>query len=540
MIKNIENIIKKIPRNILILAGIILVGIFLRTYHFHDWLRFNADQARDAAVVSNFLTGKSELPMLGPKAGGTEFKLGGAFYYLQILSAKIFGSSPDKIAYPDLLSSILTIPLLFLLLRKAFQEKIALAGAAILSVSIFAIKYGRFAWNPNSAPFYCLLLLYALLILAENKTRRWLWWALLAGLALGIGVQLHTLLLIIMPIATLAYFVFLGIKNPQLWRKALLVLLVALFFNTGQIINLAQTNGANAKAFFGGASAKTAKGTSLLGNLATNTVCQVQANAFIVSGLGADDQCGTDLLQSTYAKTKGLTNKAVFVLGFGLSVIFSFGGIWLWILAIKHTAEPNKKRIFQLTGLYALIGFVLLIPLAKEISLRFYLALIFVPFMLLGLWLQALWHWRKEGLWIGGLLILLLIFTNLNAVQIAFADHAGTKQVGSSTDMEITLGEVEFVAAYIRQYAQADETVFVGGRQKYLFKYLKSIQYFTLQENIKLRALPKRVVLAPTLSKVFLGNAKDDGKLSKTLGQTYVGQNVQFFGRFSIEQLVVK
>ncbi|NMC87867.1 MAG: hypothetical protein GYA69_05505, partial [Candidatus Moranbacteria bacterium] len=71
-------------------------GIFLRTYNFHDWLRFNTDQARDAVVVSDFLEGKTALPLLGPKAGGTDFKLGPIFYYFQIISAKIFGVSPDK------------------------------------------------------------------------------------------------------------------------------------------------------------------------------------------------------------------------------------------------------------------------------------------------------------------------------------------------------------------------------------------------------------------------------------------------------------
>ena len=159
MYKYLKEQIKRIPNYVLILTGIILLGIFLRTYHFHDWLRFNADQSRDAGVVSDFVEGKSGLPLLGPKAGGTEFKLGGAFYYLQITSAKIFGDAPDKMAYPDLLASILAIPLLFLFLKRAFNENIALVLTGVLSVSIFAIKYARFAWNPNSAPFYCLLFL---------------------------------------------------------------------------------------------------------------------------------------------------------------------------------------------------------------------------------------------------------------------------------------------------------------------------------------------------------------------------------------------
>ena len=136
---NFKKIINKIPYSTWILLGIILIGIFLRTYNFHDWLRFNADQSRDAEVVSNSLEGKSSLPLLGPKAGGTEFRLGPIFYYFQTASAAFFGNQPDKMAYPDLFFSILSIPLLFLFLRKLFSERIALSSTAIYSLSFFAM-----------------------------------------------------------------------------------------------------------------------------------------------------------------------------------------------------------------------------------------------------------------------------------------------------------------------------------------------------------------------------------------------------------------
>ena len=68
------------------LALIIALGFFLRSYHFTDWLHFELDQARDARVVDAALEGgPGELPLLGPKAGGTFLRLGPAFYYLQYL-----------------------------------------------------------------------------------------------------------------------------------------------------------------------------------------------------------------------------------------------------------------------------------------------------------------------------------------------------------------------------------------------------------------------------------------------------------------------
>ena len=160
---------------------IIMAGTFLRVYQYHDFLRFNADQSRDATLVRDYLAGKEELPLLGPKAGGTSFRVGPAFYYFQIASAKIFGSHPDTVAYPDLLFSLLALPLLFFFLRKYFDSKTALLLVALFAVSLYAIKYSRFAWNPNSLPFWSMLFLYGLHEIMVERERIWKWWAVLTG-----------------------------------------------------------------------------------------------------------------------------------------------------------------------------------------------------------------------------------------------------------------------------------------------------------------------------------------------------------------------
>ncbi|MEI7749549.1 MAG: glycosyltransferase family 39 protein [Candidatus Moraniibacteriota bacterium] len=537
---------KKIPKSVLILIGIMAVGIFLRTYHFHDWLRFNADQSRDAEVVSGFIQGTVGYPLLGPKAGGTEFRLGGAFYSLQILSAQIFGNAPDKMAYPDLFASILTIPLLFLLMRRAFREPVALVLTAALSVSVFAIKYARFAWNPNSGPFYSILFLYALLVLADTQTVRKWRWAVVAGVALGIGVQLHTLLLIIMPVAVLGFFIFVGRKHPSLWRQAAIVFLIALVLNTGQIVDMTQTNGANIRAFLGGTTTKTAKGRSLFRDVANDVACQSRGDVFIILGIGDDDQCGTGMMLDAYGKTKGLSGKGPLVAGWFFSLVFSVGGVWLWVRAIRKTGDPKKRLLLQLTGWYASVGFVLLIPLAMEISLRFYLALIFVPFVMLGLWLEAILEWarhhkRYAAVGIGiGIVILSIVWTNGSASRIAFLDHSGKKQVSGSTSTEITLGETEGIASYIVGHAGSDKEVFLRGKQTYLFKYLKSIEYFTEQDGVTLHQFSKKMTVQADQTTFLIANAKNKGKLTKSMAETYDPFDVRLFGRFSIERLISK
>lgn len=530
---------------IILFLVIVAISILLRTYHHDDWLRFNADQSRDASVVSDYVSGQSSLPLFGPKAGGTEFRLGGMFYYFQILSAKIFGDYPDKMAYPDLLAGILTIVLLFLLARLYFKLPTALILAFIASISIFLIKYARFAWNPNSGPFFTLSFLYGLLLIMQSEGWKKNGGAIMAGLALGIGVQLHTMLLIIMPATAVLFFIYCGVKyNPSLWRQAGMVLILVLLLNSGQIMGDYQAHGSNIRAFFGGTSLKTAKGGTLPEDVLSNTLCQLQANLFIVSAIGDDDQCGTGFVSNAFQKSHNTYDKSLFIGTILLSGLFTFGGVWLWIRSIKKTTDPRKKLFLQLIGTYSLMGFLLLIPLAHEISLRFYLALVPLPFVILGLWIEASFEWQspfsRYAEILCGALLVLFIITNGMAIQNAYADYRGQDLLSGSTKAEITLGEIEFITNYMLSHAQAKQIVWVEGKQEYLFKYLKSFEYFTRVKGLRLFPLSKDTVPGPESLVVAIGNAKNRGSLSAKLAEMYTGYDAQTYARFSIVELVKK
>src|SRR4030043_2138603 len=158
----------------IILAAIVLAAAAIRLWHFNDWLHFGMDQARDANLVSEAAqVGPSHLPLLGPRAGGTFVRLGPVFYYFQYVSAKIFHSvSPPVFAYPDLLFSVLTTPLFFLFLRHFFSKTTALLVAALYAFNFVMIQFSRFAWNPNSVPFWTLLTFFALLKSVDEKIKK--------------------------------------------------------------------------------------------------------------------------------------------------------------------------------------------------------------------------------------------------------------------------------------------------------------------------------------------------------------------------------
>ena len=103
----------KFDWKIVLFSLVIALAIFLRVWHFSDWLFFKMDQARDASIIKQaFELGPGWLPLLGPKAGGTDLNLGPAFYYFQYLAASLFQSvHPAVLAFPDLLFGILGNPI---------------------------------------------------------------------------------------------------------------------------------------------------------------------------------------------------------------------------------------------------------------------------------------------------------------------------------------------------------------------------------------------------------------------------------------------
>lgn len=463
--------------------AILLIGTFLRTYNFHDWLRFNADQGRDAEVVSAVVDGSEPLPLLGPKAGGTEFRLGPAFYYFEIVSAKIFGNYPDKMAYPDLLTSILCIPLLFFFLRKYFDKNVAFSMSAIFAVSNYAIRYSRFAWNPNSTPFWTILALFAIAEIISQKNNRKFLWSAIAGIAIGIGVQLHTTLLLFLPITAIIIFGYLAFKNIKTLKYFFVILSMALFLNVPQIIYEYQNRGENIKAFFVGAEKKQKK-VSFAEKLIQSASCWVQGNIDIISGYEISDTC-------TFKPEKNKNDLAVFIFG----TLFVLGGTILGFRYLKKESNPDKKSFLALIFIYMAIVYLIFIPIAFELSVRFYLILIFLPFLLLGFW----WKFFAEKIKhypviLPMILCVLLIFSNIYFVHKYFAELASYKEKGGTVNVTI-LREAEEFARFIVANSEGVSQAYIDGNKKFLFKAYNSIGYLTKRSGVNLTLTDKNKTL---------------------------------------------
>jgi len=393
ILANFKEKIKCNKWELLSLLVLIAIGIFLRTYNFHDWLRFSQDQARDAAIISAAIENRDSLPLLGPDAGSTHFHLGPMYYYLSYITAKIFGNNPVAMALPSLFSGIVAIPLLFLFLREYFDKKISLALMTIMSVSYFFVSSSRFSSNPNLVPFFLLLCLYSLLKIANGQKGKNVGWSILLGFGLGMGIQMHTTFLIIIPAVSFCVFIYL-LKNkiPGIWKSALVVLTVVIILNASQLLSEVQSNWHNSKNFISGFTHSSSDNT-IAANIIPIAACQIRANAFMLSSLGDDVPCGSILNSSQNAEM-------------AMEILFSLAGYFLLGYKLKIAKEAKKKNFLTLVIALNLIAFMVFIPIARIMVVGYFIIIFVVPFVLLGLLLETIeknhgrlrkpFHWQQS------------------------------------------------------------------------------------------------------------------------------------------------
>jgi 4-amino-4-deoxy-L-arabinose transferase-like glycosyltransferase len=507
----------------------------LRTYHFHDWLLFNPDQARDAKVVDDIVNGRSSWLVLGPEAGNTRFQLGPWTYHLEAISAKIFGSSPDTMAYPDLLFSILSIPLFFVFLKKYFGAGLSLALTGLYSFSFFAIRYSRFAWNPNSIPFFVLVFLLGLLHLLEPEKKKSFWGAALVGVGIGIGMQLHILLLFIMLSVAGLFFLFLFFRRTSIlpkFEKIGIVLLLIFLTNIGQIAFEMKNGSYNIRKFVRSTAGFTVE-MKLGENLKKDFLCFSKANFHIVTSLGNGDGCDSPEILAEYYANKRVfldfpENKLSIEL-IAVGCIFTLAGFILLAIFWRRETDQRKRNFLALAGIYGLTVFLVMFPVIDQAEPRYFIVSSFLPFVFLGLMADGLLCFRS--LWtkiaivaVFAWLLYLNAATEIKAAEIFFSKKANDANF-------IFLGETEDLADYFLANANGSKTIYLRGERDHEKRYFKPLNYILARRGIDL-AHPasdegESVPGAPTyfVVKNRYGKYKVGSKIG---GYSRVGQMIKF------------
>jgi len=168
-----------------LLVVIILLGGFLRFYNLGaaGW-----GNQYYAAGVQSMLTSWNNFFFVAAEPGGSvsidKPPLG---FWMQALSASLFGLSGFSLALPQVICGILSIPLLFWLVKRAFGDWPGLAAAAVLAVMPVAISAERNNTIDGQLVFVLLLAIWAVWRSIETGKLRYL---LLGAVFIGLGFNI--------------------------------------------------------------------------------------------------------------------------------------------------------------------------------------------------------------------------------------------------------------------------------------------------------------------------------------------------------------
>ncbi len=422
-------------REIIALILILCIGIFLRTYHFSDWLHFEMDQAIDYDLVSPAVDfGPGHLPLLGPNVGGGLLRLGPAFYYMEYVSAVIFGNTPTGHAMQVLILSILSLPLFYIYCRRFFSTIESLGLLAVFSTSVYLVMYSRFSWSPNVLPFLFLASFYALLRSVSPGERHPARWFLTAVVAVTITSQIHFNSFFVTPLIAVA---FTAIKRPRFPLKVWLAgLAIILTLYSPVILNDIHNNRENLH-YLREKFDKTKPGSLVMTDTLIQTVEYDAYEFFFIT-------TGTDLINGIKLKDYGFSCKTCGE-NMGLKIfslaLFLTGLVSIAIMVWKER-DAKRKDFHILTLLWCLVSFYLIYSIADGYRMypRFFLLLAPLAVILYGYILHLIQpkHGRVR-FWIFISIIVTLVTLNIHAILPIF-DQLRNESL--SKGMEIEVGDI--------------------------------------------------------------------------------------------------
>lgn len=481
-------------------TGIIFLGVFLRAYHFSDWMRFELDQARDSNVIKKALSGGvGELPLLGPKARGTFLRLGPAFYYMEYASAKLFGGNPPAMAFSVLFFSVLSLPLFLFFLLCYFNRKISLLLLLLFSSSIFLVMYSRFAWNPNPLVFFVLLFSFSLLKAVSLKGKNKGWWLVLSAVSLSLATQLHFVAFLAMPVVAVVFLLF---KRPKIsLRYWIFAIAVVLFFYVPVFVNEIKTGGDNVREFVKAVANKGDKkeDEGIARKIYFNFSSHADSYALILSGKNNGEYFAFNPkgnFEKNSSEAPALKKYSVGTLG----VLFFIVGSLFIFWRVKKEKTEERKSFLLLNSIWLTVSFLLFAPISLDLSPRFFLLVPMLPFIFLGIFLESIDKSPKKFQAAIFGVVLLLFFGNFSEIWQRFHElgnaHIENVAVAKRDDIlketnRVTYLQQNLIIDYMKE-KQKD-----NGFPVYFFadpRHLTSFEYLLEKENIISGRLPYREI----------------------------------------------
>jgi 4-amino-4-deoxy-L-arabinose transferase-like glycosyltransferase len=517
---------RSLKRNywVVLVAVAIGVGIGLRLFEYSENLVFQSDQSRDALIVAKAIdNGAAELPLLGPQARGSSLQLGPFFYYLQFVSAKIFGMRPESLAYPDLLWGVFTLPLLFFLLKRLVAAPTAVFLTALASVSPFLVSFSRFAWNPNSLPFFTTAFALSFIKALEEKGRpRWVFLAI-ASAAFGMLTHLHFVALIGLAGGLVLFLLW---RRPLSWRELVFCASIVVLFQVPLLANEFQTGGATAQAFAETVEEKGSQDNKH--NLAEKTFRAYQELSRIV-WLSATGQQNTDMIITRGFDIK-CDKKCESLLPYSLmAMVLTAWVVYASWMRFRATPEGSVKELQRLLGVWVISFCVVTVLVAYQISTRFYLGVIPALFAGLGFATEQLWNRcsgavvRRVLMGMGIALLGLNIWSTTDYLRELSVSRVSAQEserdLVFATEAKVTLGQLRLLARETARRLDKTQPMLVSGESR----YARSLFYLlSREEGLRGCYVKGDAERRAEIQRVHIVKHKPEGELDVQRGEKYV------------------
>lgn len=193
-----------LPKNSLIVVVIFLFAALVRFYNFPNRVTFWSEQARSLIVSAEYLKKPS---LLGQEyfrvdSNGHILYSGAIFNYSLVPLLLVSNYDPLRITVFFSLLNLFTGFIIYWVLKKLFNFKLAIISVALFLFNDFMIYHSLFIWNYNYLPLIGILSFYFLVRQWRKQTFRNLF---ILGLLSGLGVSLQFLyLLIAIPVLILS------------------------------------------------------------------------------------------------------------------------------------------------------------------------------------------------------------------------------------------------------------------------------------------------------------------------------------------------
>ncbi len=198
------------------LGAILLLSVVLQFYRLNDWQYFSDDQATQLNVMHGLLV-DHHVPLRGLALSVGQAHIGPLFYYMLALPLWLGQLDPTAGVAMIGLFQVATVYLLYRLCLRVGLPWAGLCVAALYASSELVVYWSRFLW-PNTAPFFVVLALYALVALAQGHGR---YLILLAG-SLAAVVQMQPTAVLMVPVAIAWVVALLVTRHVRVTRRTIL------------------------------------------------------------------------------------------------------------------------------------------------------------------------------------------------------------------------------------------------------------------------------------------------------------------------------